>query len=266
MKLLRRLSITVLCLMFAIALAADLASGASYSHQYREFTNAPPSARFPLGTDDLGRDRLMRLLHATGISMLLAPSAALAATVLAALAGGFAGYFGGWYDRLLVRIIDLMLSLPWLFLLLAARALLPLNAAPLTSLIVTYGLLAALGWASPARVVRAGARQLRESEFVFQARACGSGGLRLLLRQIVPNLRPVLLAQFLTAIPVFILAEANLGMLGLSAGEPYPTWGNLLQELQSPSALRPEVFAPLSVVALSVCCFKLIFPMEASRL
>jgi ABC-type dipeptide/oligopeptide/nickel transport system permease subunit len=73
------------------------------------------------------------------------------------------------------------------------------------------------------------------------------------------------LAQFLTAIPIFILAEANLGRLGLSAREPYPTWGNLLQELQSPSALRPEVFAPLVVVALSVCCFKLIFPMEASR-
>jgi ABC-type dipeptide/oligopeptide/nickel transport system permease subunit len=89
--------------------------------------------------------------------------------------------------------------------------------------------------------------------------------MRLLLRQIVPNLRPVLLAQFLTSIPVFILAEANLGMLGLSAGEPYPTWGNLLQELQSPSALRPEVFAPLTMVALCVCCFKLVFPMEVSR-
>jgi len=266
MKLLRRLSITLLCLMFAIALAADLAPGASYSRQFREFANAPPSARFPLGTDDLGRDRLMRLLHATGISLLLAPSAALASTLFAALAGGLAGYFGGWCDRLLVRIVDLMLSLPWLFLLLAVRALLPLNASPLTSLVVTYGLLAALGWASPARVVRAGARQLRESEFIFQARACGSGGIRLLWRQIVPNLRPVLLAQFLTSIPIFILAEANLGMLGLSAGEPYPTWGNLLQELQNPSSLRLEVFATLTAVALSVCCFKLIFPMEVSRI
>ena len=81
---------------------------------------------------------------------------------------------------------------------------------------------------------------MRGSEFVLEARACGSGGIRLLLRQIVPNLRPVLLAQFLTPDPDFHSGRRIFEMLGLSAGEPYPTWGNLLQELQSPSALRPE--------------------------
>ncbi len=265
MKLGRPAAAAVLGSMLMISLAANLTPGASYSHQFREFPNTRPSARFPLGTDDLGRDRFMRLVDATGASLLLAGSAALAATLLAALAGGFAGYFGGWFDRLLAPTLDLMLSLPWMFLLLAARALLPLNISPLASLILTYALLALLGWAAPARVVRAGARQLRESDFALQARACGVSGSRLLRRHIVPNLKPVLLAQFLTSIPIFILAEANLGMLGLSAGEPYPTWGNLLRELQNPSVLRPEIFATLGVVALSICCFQLVLPMEDSR-
>jgi len=156
----------------------------------------------------------------------------------------------------------LMLSLPWLFLLLAARALLPLNAPPLASLTMTYGLLALLGWAGPARVIRAGTLRLRESDFALQAAAEGCGALRILWRHVIPNLKPLLLAQLWTTIPVFILAEANLGLLGLSASEPFPTWGNLLRELQNPFSVRLESFAPLAVVMLSVACFKLATPSQ----
>jgi peptide/nickel transport system permease protein len=255
----------VLGVILAASLAAGFLPGASYSQQHRELTNASPSLRFPLGTDDLGRDRLVRLLCATRISLLLAAAAALGALLLAVLAGGAAGYLGGWFDRAMVRTIDLMLSLPWLFLLIAARALLPLNAAPRTSLLVTYFLLSLLGWAAPARVVRAGVRSFRDCDFVMQARAVGCPEARVLLGHILPNLRPVLLAQFWTSIPVFILAEANLGFLGLSAGEPFPTWGNLLRDLQSPLMLRPEAFAPVAAVALTVLCFKLVTPWGGSQ-
>ena len=249
-----------LAILVAGAFGSALVPRLSYSVQYREFTDASPSFRFPLGTDDLGRDRLARLLYASRVSLLFAAAASLGALVVAVLLGGMAGYWGGWWDRCLVRAIDLMLSLPWLFLLLAARALLPLNASPVTSLLVTYGLLAILGWASPARVVRAGVRSFRDSEFVLQARAEGSSESRILLRQVLPNLRPILLAQFWTSIPVFILTEANLGFLGLSAGEPFPTWGSLLRDLQSPLLARPEAFAPVAAIALSVSCFRLISP------
>jgi peptide/nickel transport system permease protein len=149
--------------------------------------------------------------------------------------------------------------------LIAARALLPLNASPQTSLVVTYFLLALLGWAAPARVVRAGVRSFRESDFVLLARAMGCSEARLLLRHILPNLRPVLQAQFWTSIPIFILAEANLGFLGLSASQPFPTWGNLLRELQSPLMLRPEAFAPIAAIVISVLCFKLITPWGGSQ-
>lgn len=247
-------------LVLVLIAVASVVPGFSYSEQHREFISAGPSAQFPLGTDDLGRDRLARLLLATRVSLFLAAGAGAGALIIAVLAGGSAGYWGGWWDRLVIHSIDLLLSLPWLFLLLAVRALLPLNVAPLTSLIATYGLLAGLGWAAPARVVRAGVRSLRESEFVLRARAEGATELRILLRHVVPNLRPVLLAQFWTSIPVFVLTEANLGFLGLSAGEPFPTWGSLLRELQNPLLVRPEAFATVGAIALSVLCFKLISP------
>jgi len=262
MKRPRLLAILVLAALFIAAIGAGMIWPDSQIHQFRDTPSARPSRQFPLGTDDLGRDRLARLLFATRISLVLAPGAALLTTLLAAIAGGSAGYFGGWWDRWVTHAVDLMLSLPWFFLLLAARALLPLNAPPLESLLVTYAVLAALGWAGPARVVRAGTRRLRDSDFALQASAEGCGTFRILWRHLIPNLKPLLLAQLWTTIPLFILSEANLGLLGLSAGEPFPTWGNLLRELQSPFSIRPESFAPLFVIVLTVACFRLATPQE----
>src|ERR1700683_3828000 len=103
MKRLRRAALVAICILFGVSLAADLAPASWYSRQYRDSVDAPPSLRFPLGADGLGRDRFMRLLHATGISLALAASSALAATLVAALVGGIAGYCGGWGGGLLAR-------------------------------------------------------------------------------------------------------------------------------------------------------------------
>ncbi len=251
--------------LLLLALLASFPFGGSYAAQHREAIDAPPSWHFPLGTDDLGRDRLVRLLDATRISLLFATAASVGATVLAALAGGIAGYTGGWFDQVLVRAIDLLLSLPSLFLLLTVRAMMPLNASAVSSLLVTYALMAVLNWLMPARVIRAGVRAARDSEYVLQARAEGCPESRILLRHILPNLRPILLAQFWTNIPVFILTEASLGFLGLSAGEPFPTWGSLLHDLQNPLLSRPEAFAPIAAIAVAVSLCKLITPWRGSH-
>jgi ABC-type dipeptide/oligopeptide/nickel transport system permease subunit len=142
--------------------------------------------------------------------------------------------------------IDLFLSLPWLFLLLAVRALLPLNTAPLTSVIITFLLLGCLGWATPARIIRAGTRTLVNSDYLLQARASGIAPARLFWRHLAPNLRPILLAQFLVSVPVFILSEANLGLLGLGVSEPLPSWGAMLRELENYTAVlrNPWMLAP----------------------
>lgn len=245
-------------------LGAEWLAPAHYAKQFREAPNAPPSQAHPLGTDELGRDRFSRLLYGTRVSLILAPAAALLSSLLAALLGGTAGYLGGWWERVSLAGMDLVLSLPWLFLLLTVRALLPLNVSPLTSVVITFFLLGLLGWAAGARVVCAGVRSLCHSDFVLQARASGCNGWRLLLVHILPNLKPVLSAQFWIAVPVFILSEANLGMLGLGVAEPMPSWGNLLRGLENYPALAesPWMLAPLLLLMLVVGGFQLILTRE----
>ena len=249
-----------------VAIASLLAGflAPSYSEQYRDAISAPPSHRFPLGTDELGRDRFARLLYGTRISLLLAPAAALLSTLIAAVIGGTAGYLGGRWERAVTSGIDLFLSLPWLFLLLAFRALLPLNTPPLASVVITFLLLGCLGWATPARVIRAGTRSLVDSDYLVQARASGLSPARLFWRHLIPNLRPILLAQFWVSVPVFILSEANLGLLGLGVSEPLPSWGALLRELENYSALlgSPWILTPAVLLVIVVSCLQIVLRTE----
>ena len=260
----QKLALVILGVVAAASLLAGYFASSSYSEQYRDAISAPPSARFLLGTDELGRDRFARLLYGTRISLLLAPAAALLSTLIAALIGGTAGYLGGRWERAVTAGIDLFLSLPWLFLLLTVRALLPLNTSPVTSVMITFLLLGCLGWAMPARIIRAGTRTLVNSDYMVQARAGGVPPLRLFQRHLLPNLRPILLAQFWVSIPVFILSEANLGLLGLGVSEPLPSWGAMLRELENYTAVlqNPWMLVPATLLVAVVCCLQLLLRTE----
>ena len=264
MKLLRRTAAAFLIAVFIAALFAGVLVPVPYAKQFRDSPNAMPSRIHLLGTDELGRDLFSRLLYGSRISLLLAPAASLLATIIAALVGGVAGYAGGWLERIALGGTDLAMSLPWLFLLLAARAVLPLNLSPAASLLITLALLGFFCWAASARVICAGARGLRDSDFVLQAKACGCSSRRVLLQQVLPNLRPALFAQFLISIPVFILTEANLGILGLGVSEPLPSWGGLLRGLENWSAVQanPARLAPLLLLLVVVSCFQLVLRQE----
>jgi ABC-type dipeptide/oligopeptide/nickel transport system permease subunit len=264
MKPVRQFAWVLLAMLSLASLGAGLWAPADYATQFREVPNSPPSHQHLLGTDELGRDRFSRVLHGTRVSLLMAPAAALLSSLLAMFVGGVAGYLGGWWERGAMAATDLFLSMPWLFLLLAVRAMLPLNVSPMTSVAITFLLLGMLGWAASARVLCAGARELRNSDFVLQARASGVRGLRLLLIQVVPNLRPVLLAQFWISIPVFIISEANLGILGLGVAEPLPSWGSLLRELESFTSFGFEAckLVPLVLLILAVSSFQIILSRE----
>jgi len=254
----RKLPYVLLALVLAASLAANWLAPAGYARQYREATDAPPSHAHWLGTDELGRDRFSRVLYGTRISLLLAPAAALLSALLAALIGGLAGYLGGMWARMAMAVTDLFLSLPWLFLLITERALMPLNVSPLVSVMVTFLLLGLLGWTTAARVLCASAGTLRTADFVRQARAAGLPGLRLFWVHVVPNLKPVLYAQFWISIPVFILSEANLGILGLGVAEPMPSWGSLLKELEGLVSVgeEPWKFVPLILLVVVVTSFQ----------
>jgi peptide/nickel transport system permease protein len=266
MKWARNLGIAFLVTVALACLLADFVAP-SYARQFRDAPGAAPSRQHLLGTDDLGRDRFARVLYGTRVSLLLAPAAALLSSLLAVLIGGAAGFVGGWVERIIMAATDLFLSLPWLFLLITVRALLPLNVSPITSVAITFALLGCLGWAAAARVICADARSLARSDFILLARASGSSGFRLLWRQVVPNLRPIVFAQFWISIPVFILAEANLGVLGLGVAEPLPSWGSLLRELQSYSAItgQPWQFVPLILFVVVVSCFHLVLLEQESQ-
>ena len=260
----RRVACAFLLLVLGVSLASDWLAPAGYAKQYREAAGAPPSREHWLGTDEIGRDRLARVLYGTRISLLLAPAAALLSTLMAALVGGLAGYLGGAWAKGAMAITDLFLSLPWLFLLITVRALMPLNVSPLASVLVTFLMLGLLGWTSAARVLCATAGSLRDSDFVRQARASGIGGVRLFWIHVLPNLKPVLYAQFWISIPTFILSEANLGILGLGVSEPMPSWGSLLRELEGlvSAGEEPWKFVPLVLLVFVVTSFQLLLSKE----
>jgi peptide/nickel transport system permease protein len=264
MKWARLIAMGVLVMIAGACVFANLLAPASYAHQFRDFPNAAPSHQHLLGTDDLGRDRFSRVLYGTRVSLLLAPAAALLSSLLAGLIGGIAGFAGGWVERFVMAATDLFLSLPWLFLLITVRALLPLNVSPITSVIITFALLGCLGWAGAARVICADARSFSQSDFVLLARASGSSGFHLLWRHLLPNLKPILFAQFWISVPVFILTEANLGILGLGVAEPLPSWGSLLRELENFSSVsgQPWQFVPLILFIVVVSSFHLVLTRQ----
>jgi ABC-type dipeptide/oligopeptide/nickel transport system permease subunit len=257
-----------LMVMAAAAMAGPWMVPAGYAEQNREAISAPASWIHPLGTDELGRDRLARLLEGMRVSLLLAPAAALIAVSVAAAAGVWAGWRGGLWDRSLDGASNLFLCLPGFFVLITVRAALPLDISPWTSVTVTFGLLGLLGWASPCRVIRSATRAIAGSAFVAAAHARGIRPWRIAFVQLVPNLRPVLAAQFWTSVPLFLLAEANLSFLGLGVAEPLPSWGTLLKELERPGlvAAQPAALVPVVALALCVAALHAVIPSRQVRI
>jgi len=190
-----------------------------------------------LGTDAYGRDQLSRLLFGGQISLLAGLLGAGFTLLIGWCIGAAAGYYGGWRDDLLMRLAELFLALPWLYLLFAIRAFLPLAVNPLQAFFLIVAVIAAVGWARPARLVRGIVLSAKERDFVRAARGFGASDLYLLRRHIFPETSSVLLTQAAILIPQFVLAEMTLSFLGLGVPEPVPSWGNLLSNLQQYSVL-----------------------------
>jgi ABC-type dipeptide/oligopeptide/nickel transport system permease subunit len=248
------------CVLLLIVLAAALTirvTPVDYASQDREATFAPSTARHWTGTDQLGRDRTVRVAAALLIGLAGATIAAAITTSIAAAFGLIAAFSHPAIAAVLTFIGDVFLSLPWLFLLMMARAMLPLTASPAQTAILTFLCLAALGWPACARVIYRGSVALRSSEWLIQGRACGLRTGQLIRLHLLPHLRPLLLPQFLICIPVFIVAEANLGSLGLGIGEPLPSWGAMLLELDNSALLARSHWVYLPILLLVLVLFLL---------
>ncbi len=186
-----------------------------------------PSAAHPLGTDNLGRDVMTRMLHGTRISLTVGFVAVSVSVTIGVLIGAIAGYFGGMVDGILMRFVDMMMCFPTFFLILTVVALLEPN---IWNIIIVIGL---TSWTGTARFVRAEFLSLRERDFVLAARAGGLSNRRIIFRHILPNaLAPVAVSAVL-GIAGAILTEASLSFLGFGVQPPAPTWGNILADGKS---------------------------------
>jgi len=219
-------SLVVLLCLAAIVLLAPLLAPYAFDEQDIELLGqpAPPSWAHLLGTDQLGRDALSRLLYGGRISLAVGLAAATVSTALGTAVGAWSGFHRGWVDTVMMRGTDVVLSVPALPLILLISGLLR-PTVPL--LIVIIG---ALSWMGTARLVRGQFLSLREREFVEAARALGATNGRLILRHILPNaVAPITVAATLT-VGQAILLESAMSFFGFGVQPPTPTWGNLLNE------------------------------------
>lgn len=229
----------VLALLAAAALAAPLVEavlGVDGNAVNVLATYAPPSAAHPLGTDDLGRDVLVRLLHGGRVSLAVGLVGALAAAMIGTAIGVPAGYFGGRLDAGLMRLTDGVIALPLLPLLIVLAAAdpvklgLPADLArhPALDLVRISLIIALVGWTTAARLARGATLAVKQREFVLAAVALGVGPGRIMARHVLPNVvSPVIVAATLS-IGNVILLESALSFLGLGIQPPLPSWGNML--------------------------------------
>ena len=226
----------------------------------------PPSAAHPLGTDELGRDVLLRLLYAGRISLAVGVIGALLAALIGATVGLVAGYAGGGLDALLMRVTDAVIALPLLPVLIVLAAVDPAKLG----LPAAFGqgaggsigrivlIVALFGWTTTARLVRASVLSLRRRDFITAARALGLGPMRIALRHLLPNAATPLIVATTLAVGNIILAESVLSFLGLGVQPPVPSWGNMLtgaQELlfEAPRlAVWPGLLIFLTVAACNL--------------
>jgi peptide/nickel transport system permease protein len=186
----------------------------------------PGSAGYLLGTDNLGRDILVRIAYGAQISLLVGVLATAIATVIGVVVGLFAGYYGGWLDSILARIMDVVLSFPYV---LFAIVLVSVFGAslPLTILVIAFFSFAAIG-----RIVRGQALSQREKEYVEAAHSLGAGDIRIMFVDILPNLVAPVIVLATLLIPAAIIFEATLSFLGLGVEPPTPSWGNMLSDAE----------------------------------
>jgi len=226
-------SLVVLSVVSAVCLIGPAFVAFSPDQVQLDQIREAPSLVHPFGTDDLGRDILIRVLHGGRFSILIGLLAALVATGAGTLVGALAGYRGGWVDNVLMRGTDVAYVIPTLPLLIVLAAY--AGSDPVTMALI----IGALSWMSTARVVRGEVLALRETAFVEAARSIGARPVRILGRHILPNaLGPIVVGATL-AVGNAIVIESSMSFLGLGVQPPTPTWGNMLMDAQASMATTP---------------------------
>jgi peptide/nickel transport system permease protein len=211
-----------------------------------------PAQIFLAGTDNYGRDQFSRILFGGQISV----AAGLLATAISLLfgmcVGCLSGFYGGWIDESAMRLAELFLVLPWLYVLLAVRAFLPLHLSPAQTFLLLVAVIGTIGWARPARLVRGIVLSAKSRKYVTASRGFGASDAYILRRHVLPHTYGTLLTQAAVLVPQYVVAEVTLSFFGLGLSEPMPSWGNLLANLQQYNVLVSYwwMFAPAIALVL----------------
>lgn len=215
---------------------------------------------FLLGTDINGRDVFSRLLFGGRISMTIGFLALFVLFPIGLLYGGIAGYFGGIVDTLMMRFAEAIMSIPSFYLLIILASILPAGMTSVQRFILIVVILAMIGWAGFARVVRGMVLSIKNQEFVQAAKSIGASRLRIIVKHILPQTASFVIVAMTLSVPSYILSESGLSFLGLGIQQPDASWGNMLKEAQEYTNIiyRPWLLTPGFLIFIAVLAFNLI--------
>jgi peptide/nickel transport system permease protein len=223
---------------------------------------ATNQAKFNIfGTDDQGRDQFSRLLHGGRISMFIGIFGVAISFPLGLLVGGISGYFGGWIDSVIMRLAEVLMTFPSIYLLVTLGAVLPAGLSSTERFLLIVVITSVIGWAGLARVIRGQVLSIKEREFVQASRAMGGNPIYIIVRHVLPQTATYVVISATLSVPSFIGAEAILSLIGLGIQQPDPSWGNMLSLASNASILVLQpwlIWPPAILIILTVLAFNLL--------
>ncbi|GFN36518.1 oligopeptide ABC transporter permease [Tepidimicrobium xylanilyticum] len=233
--------IILVLMVLAVAFAPYLTPHDPYEMDFTKI-NQKPSKEHILGTDELGRDYLARILYGGRVSMKVGLFAVIIQVIVGSLVGGLAGYYGGWIDNLLMRLVEIVMSFPFMPLAITISAVVGVRVKPEHKMYIVMMIIGLLSWPGLARMVRGQILSLREQEFILAAKALGIRDRKIIWRHLIPNTVGYIIVSATLGMAGAILSEAGLSFLGLGVTPPVPTWGNLVQNARDIYVLKNRVW------------------------
>jgi peptide/nickel transport system permease protein len=226
----------------------------------RLFTVDAPGRFYLWGADARGRDLFSRIWYGARISLSIGLLGVAISFFLGLLIGGIAGYYGGWVDGVLMRLCEMFMMIPGFYLMLALRSAVPENFNSVQVYMSVVVILALIGWASLARIIRGMTLSLRERDFVLAAKTLGVPDIVIIFKHILPQTFSYSMATLMLTVSSYILAEAGLSVVGLGIQDPVPSWGNLLSDAMGvvPVIFAPWILLPGLFIFIAVVCFNVV--------